>query len=194
MDLRHILKFNTISKKFLIPTLFLTAILLGGLGAVIVKNDYDAVRSIMISKGNSLANLLSEISTVYMLDNDSSALDRFVKQALKDPEVEFAVFYNIDKQPLTESSKEPEDTSSLLVYERDLKSSGGRTLGYLKLGYTQKTISNNLRRGIQEVVVSTAAALLLLSFGMTFLFRGITRPLGHLVAVTRSEPALSSTS
>lgn len=183
MDLQRILKLNTISKKFLLPTLFLTVILLGGLGAIIVKENYDTVRSMMISKGNSLANLLSEISTVFMLDDDRSALDRFVKQTLKDPEVEFAVFYNVDKQSLTENSKEPADTASLLVYEREIKSSGGRILGYLKLGYTQKILSNNLRSGIRNIVVSTIAALFLLSFGVTFLFRGITRPLGHLVQV-----------
>ena len=50
MKLKDLLVFNSISKKFLIPTLILTVILLGGLGSIIVRRNQATVRSLMESK------------------------------------------------------------------------------------------------------------------------------------------------
>ncbi len=185
MNLRHLLEFDTISKRFLIPTLLLTVLLLGGLGTVMVIRNQATVRSMMDSKAAALANFLAQISAVYLMNYDLSALEGFVRETQKDPEVAFVVFYDVERKHLTENSRAPRDTSSLLTYEREITDPGGRLLGYLSLGYSQKALSNSLRRGIQGVVFSTLLALVLLVVGVAVLFRGTTQPLRHLLEVIR---------
>lgn len=176
---------NSISKRFLIPTLIFMVVLLGGLGTIMIKKNHDTIQSLMESKANTLADLLAQISANYVMNYDLSALEIFVKETLKDPEVAFVIFYDADKKALTESSKAPNDTSSLLVYDREIRNvrGDGKPIGFFKVGYSQLALSNNLRSGIQTVVVSNVIALTLLILGVTFLFRGITQPLGHLVGV-----------
>jgi methyl-accepting chemotaxis protein len=184
MALQDLLKFNTMSKKFLIPTLFFTVIMLGGLGAFMVKKNNDTVRSMINSKANTVIDLLAAISTTYILNYDLHALEGFVTETLNDREVVFAIFLDPNKKPLTENSSEPQKaTLKHSVYDREIKGPNGAVLGHIKIGYSEEGLSSNLKSGIQYVVISTLIALGLLGLGVTILFSGITRPLVHLVAV-----------
>lgn len=185
MALEKIFRLNSISKKFLISNLIFMVILLGGLGALMIHQNHATIRSLMESKGNALANNLAQISANYVMNFDLQALELFVNEALKDPDVVFVVFYDADRVPLTENSKPPSDTSSLSIYDREIHSlrEDQTPVGHLQIGYSQATLSKNLRSGIQTVVASNLVALILLILGVTILFRGITRPLAHLVGV-----------
>lgn len=184
MKLQELLKLNTIGKRFLIPTLLFTVILFGGLGAFLVVKNNDTVQFMIESKGKSTASLLAEISAPYILNYDLTALEGFVRQTLNDPEVAFVVFYDHENKPLTEQSKVPDDGGlKLLRYEKEIKDSSGRVLGALNIGYSRKNLSQNLLNGIKYVAMSTTSALILLALGMTFLFRGITRPIGELIGI-----------
>ena len=185
MALEKVFRLNSISKKFLIPNLIFMVILLGGLGALMINRNHATIRSLMESKGNALADTLAQISASYVMNFDLQALEMFVKVALKDPDVVFVVFYDADKAPLTENSKPPSDTSSLSIYDREIHSlrEDQTPVGHLQIGYSQETLSKNLRSGIQTVAVGNLVALILLILGVTILFRGITRPLAHLVGV-----------
>jgi signal transduction histidine kinase len=185
MSFQKLLTLNSISKKFLIPTLFFMVILLGGLGTIMIKQNHATIESLMESKANALANVFSQISASYVMNFDLMALEVFVKEALKDSDVVFVVFYDADRKPLTESSKPPSDMTSLSIYDREIRSlrGDGKPVGYLQIGYSQQTLSKNLRSGIQTVVLSNLVAFILLILGVTILFRGITQPLGHLVGI-----------
>ena len=185
MGLYKILTLNSISKRFLIPALLFMMVLLGGLGGIMIRQNHATIESLMESKGNALADTFAQISASYVMNYDLQALETFVKVALKDPDVIFAVFYDAEKKPLTEGSKPPSDTSALSIYNREIQSlSGdGKPIGYLQIGYSRQNLSKNLRSGIRTVVLSNLVALILLILGVTILFRGITRPLAHLVGV-----------
>lgn len=185
MAFQKVLRLNSISKKFLIPVLLFMMVLLGGLGTLMINENHATVRSLMESKGNSLANVVAQISASYVMNYDLMALELFVKEALKDPDVVFVIFYDADRKPLTESSKPPSNLSSLSIYDRDIQSvrGDGKPIGYLQIGFSQQTLSKTLRSGIRKVVLSNLVALVLLILGVTILFRGITRPLAHLVGV-----------
>ncbi len=185
MALEKLLTLNSISKKFLIPNLIFMVILLGGLGTLMINKNHATIRSLMESKGNALADTLSQISASYVENFDLQALEVFVRVALKDPDVVFVIFYDADRKPLTENSKAPEDTTALSIYNREIQSlrGDGKPVGHLQIGYSQETLSKNLRSGIKTVVISNLIALALLILGVTILFRGITQPLAHLVGV-----------
>ena len=176
---------NSIGKRFLIPALLFMMVLLGGLGGIMIRQNHATIESLMESKGNALADVVAQISASYVENYDLQALELFVKKALKDPDVVFVVFYDTDRKPLTENSKPPRETSSLSIYEREIQSvrGDGKPIGYLQIGYSRQNLSKNLRNGIRTVVLSNLVALILLILGVTILFRGITRPLAHLVRV-----------
>ena len=97
----------------------------------------------MDSKGNSLANLLEKISAPYIINYDFPALEGFVQEAIKDPDVAFAVFHDAAGKVLTQNSKVPSDTSALAVYKRDIKGQDGNTAAVLKIGYSKNTLSGS---------------------------------------------------
>src|SRR3569832_1028260 len=181
MAFEKLLTWNSISKKFLIPTLIFMVILLGGLGTIMIRQNHATIQTLMESKGNSLANLFAQISASYIENFDLQALEVFVKEGFKDPDVVFVVFYDAARKQLTETSKPPSDTTSLAIYNREIKSIRGeaKPVGYLQIGYSQQTLSKNLRSGIQTVVLSNLLAFVLLILGVTLLFRGGARPGGR---------------
>jgi len=185
MNLKDLFTFSALSKRFLLPTVVLTVILLFGLGTIIVAKNHATMRALMESKGNAMADLLGKISANYIMNYDLSALEGFVRDSLKDPEVAFVVFYDADKKPLTEISKAPEKTSSFLVYEREISAlhDNGRPIGYLKMGYTGETLSRTLQSGLVTVVIGTLIAICSLILGVIILFRGITLPLVDLAGI-----------
>ncbi len=174
------LRVDTMGKKFMIPTLAFTVILLGILGAILVMNNRSSVQSVVDSKGNALANLLNTISVPFIVNYDYPPLEGFVQEAIKDPEVVFVIFYDAQNKPITSSVKEPSDTSSLSIYKRDIKSPEGNVIGFLKVGYSQEILSTLLREGVLKITVSILFAMVLMSLMLTFLLRHIIHSLKRI--------------
>lgn len=181
MNLQRLFHFNTVREKVLIPILFLTIILMGGLGTIMgMKND-TTIHSMKDAAGNEVSDLLSGIGRRYV--GDPSALEDLVSKSLSDPNIVFAVFYDDQKRPLTATSKEPKDQSALLVYEREIPGETGQVLGYLKLGY-RREIPNQINHSrSREVIISILVAITLLVVGVNALFRRTNRPFMQLVDV-----------
>jgi methyl-accepting chemotaxis protein len=181
----RIFSFKSISKKFLITTITLLVFVFGGLGIFMAANTNSSIRSMMDSKGNTVAGILSRISSEYFAIFDFQDFENFVKSLESDPEVGFAVFYNSRHDPITDVSKVPEDTSNLIVYEREILDDDDNLLGYLKIGYNKTHLSKSLRDSVMIASSSTALAIFLFTLGMILLVRGIVRSLNECVAVTR---------
>ncbi|MFI5304157.1 MAG: methyl-accepting chemotaxis protein [Nitrospiria bacterium] len=185
MNFEKIFRFNSIRKKFLVPTLLLTVVLITVSGAIIVKMNQKTIYSMMEERGNSTANLLSHISVNYVLNYDLSALEGFVNEGLKDPTLNFIVFSDVDHKPLTDNVKMPVQTGSLLLYSREIreKNETGRLLGYVELGYSKDALAANLRTSIETIIFCNLLALILIIAGVTFLFQGITQPILETVNI-----------
>lgn len=170
----NFIKLDTIGKKLMIPVTALTMILLVGLGTSMVLNNQSSVQTVMGSKGNSLANLLEQISAPYIVNYDFPALEGFVQQATKDPDVEFVVFYDAGDKILTKNSKVPSDTSALVLYKRDIKDQDGKKVAVLNIGYNKNVLSRILSDGVVKIAVSVFIAMALTILGLTFATRNIT--------------------
>ncbi|MHB8773109.1 MAG: methyl-accepting chemotaxis protein [Syntrophales bacterium] len=176
------LKLDSIGKKLMIPITVLTMILLIGLGTSMILHNQSSVRQMMDSKGNSLANLLEKISTPYILNYDFPALEGFVQEAIKDQDVAFVVFQDEAGKALTTNSKAPTDTSSLALYQRDIKDSAGAKAAVLKIGYSKNTLGRIMRDGIINITASVLIAMVLTVLGLTFVIRNITVVLKRVIA------------
>ena len=178
-----LLKLNSIGKKFLVPTIALTILLLGGIGAFMTVKNNKSIETMMKSKGNAIADFMTKISAEYYFNFDYEALEEFVKDISKDPEIEYAVFYDDKDKPLTKSSTAKEDNSSLIVFERDIIDADSVQHGRLKIGYNTSNLSKNLRANIMIVSISIIAAITVLFLGISVIVRSITHPIKELVQV-----------
>ncbi|MBI5740802.1 MAG: methyl-accepting chemotaxis protein [Nitrospirae bacterium] len=171
--MKNLIEFNTISKKFLIPTLTLAVVLFCALGIFMVQRNKTSFLSMMDSKGESVAGFVTKLSADYFAIFDFSDFEKFVKALQSDPDVAFAVFYNNKKEPMTSADTVPADTASLLIYEKEIKDEQGEVLGYLKIGYNKKSLNANINNSIMIISGSIIAAMVLLALGIIMLVRKV---------------------
>ena len=155
------------------PTLILTIVLFSSLGIFMAKNNSSSIQSMMESKGDAVARFVSRVSADYFAIFDFTDFEKFVKALENDPEVEFAVFYNAQKEPMTSTKKVVEDTSQLIVHDREIKDADGNLLGYLKIAYNKSNLTESMNENIKIIAISTMIALLLLALGIIYLVRVI---------------------
>jgi ABC-type transporter Mla subunit MlaD len=175
-------RFKTLGVRMLVPTLILTSLLLSGLGILMLKRNYENSKALMVSKGDALVNLLDKISVPYIVNYDYPSLDGFVKEAIRDPEVAFLVFYDTKGKRLTTSSQESKDSAGLLLFERQVKDPESKViLGRLKMGYSQDKLRRLFHKDLGIITGSLLLGLLLMGLGMGLIIRSITRPLRHVI-------------
>jgi methyl-accepting chemotaxis protein len=165
--------FNSITKKFLVPTLALSVVLFCSLGVFMAISNNTSIMSMMDSKGDSLSNFVSRVSADYFAIFDFTDFDNFINAMESDPEVEFAMFYNANNEPLTENAAIPQDTTSLLVYERNIQDEEGNVLGRIVIGYNKSILSKNLRSNIKIVASSIIISSILITLGILFIARRV---------------------
>lgn len=172
----YILKFDSLRKKLLIPTLFLISVALSLLGTAIVFQQNNALRASMDSKAESTINFLEKVSATYIINYDLSALEGFVKEIVKDPDVSFAEFYDSDKKSLTANvMKQPADVSNLIVYERAINDMEKKPIGVIKIGYNHTSLDTYSRKSIITIAISILVVLVVLALGQAMIVRGVTR-------------------
>jgi methyl-accepting chemotaxis protein len=164
---------NTVSQQFLIPTLLLTMLSLGGLGVFLIMNNNASIHRTVDNKAGAMADLMAKISSPSYQNFDFLAVEQLVKQMTDDPEVEFAIFYDAQKKPVTNALKEKQASPDVRVYERNVSGDDKKVLGSLRIGYSNKSLQDNLRDSILLVVVGISIVLALMSFGLAYLVRKI---------------------
>lgn len=173
---------KSLGGKFLLPSLIFAVTLVMAVALISIKVNNDMIRSQMDSRGNAMVRYMAKTSIFYYRNFDLGALDSFIKEIIQTPEVAFAVFYDEKKKPVTISSKEPTDTSSLLIYEAAIKDEVENTLGYLKLGYSKRALTESLLRFMMIMGTSALITVIAVTFGVFFFIRKvIVQPLGQAV-------------
>ncbi|MHB8828113.1 MAG: methyl-accepting chemotaxis protein [Syntrophales bacterium] len=184
MNIHKLLKFDKIGNKFFISSLIFIVILFAVLTAINVRINNSSIRAQMEKRGKAMVHYMAKTSVFYYTNYDLGTLDVFVQEAIKDPDVVYAVFYDENKKPLTVTSKKPADTASLMNYEQSIVDASGKTIGLLSIGYSAKAIAAIVNRSVWIMLAAMTIALILLSVGITFFVRNvITRPLGKTVAL-----------
>lgn len=179
----NIFSFNTIGRKFLFFTIVLVVLLVGSLGIFMSRANNNKLEESMKSKGDAMANLMSKISTGYLLNFDYEALDNIVDNVTSDHEVAFAAYYDEANERITKSEV-PEDLSGTMVFERRILDSDA-VMGTLKVGYHTKGLKDSLRSNALMATIGILLTIVLFSAMVSVLVRGITRPLNECVLATK---------
>ncbi len=175
---------NNKVKKLIIPILILSVLLLCSLGVFMVQKNRASLRSMMDSKGNALVDFIDRVSADYFIIFDFHDFENYVNALASDPEIEFAAFYNAEKEPLFQNIEMPLDSSSLIIYDREIKDKQGNILGYIKLGFNKKRLSRSHHDNIMIIASSLFIILLLLSIGISLAL--VNKQLKQEVAVRKS--------
>jgi len=173
---------KTISRKFLLTTIALILLLVGGLGIVMSWHSRDTIITMMDSKASSVSDIISKVGAGYIENYNFIMLDKLVEDVSLDPEVAFLVYYDHNTEPITQK-KELEDLTGVLVLETELKDANDTLLGYQRLGYYTETLDNELKDNFVIVFSGVAVAILLFAIGVAGLTRGVTRSLRQCVNV-----------
>ncbi len=177
---------QSIGKTFQLSSLIFVVSLVSILALIGFKTTRDQIREQMDARGDAMVKYMAKTSIYYYRNFDLGALDGFVKEIIKTPDVVYAVYYDEKKNPVTISSKEPASTSDLLIYETPVKDEADNLLGYLSLGYSKRALMVSARKSFLIMGVSTILALLVVALGVRYLInRVVVRPIKQ--AVTAAE-------
>jgi methyl-accepting chemotaxis protein len=177
------LQSNSIKKKFLVVIISLLILVFSGVGIFTARETSSSIRASLGSKATALTMLAGLVSTEYLENLNLTGVETLAANIRQDPEVSFVVFYD-DKKMILTQDEAPADVSSLLVIEQELKSLyDNRSLGYIKIGFKQDSITKSLRRNILTLSASMGAGIILFALGIPLLLRDIVRPLDQCVSV-----------
>ncbi len=174
---------GSIKNKIIIPTTILFVALMTLLAGTLTWESQETQRAMLESKAVSTTNFVEKISASYIVNFDLTALESFVAELTKDPDVAFAEFHDPKKKPLTKATRNAQDDKSLLIYQREIKDSSKNTVGYLTVGYKQVVVENALRKSLLTSAVLWIAGLAACVFGLTSLVVRVTRPIKDLESV-----------
>ena len=179
---------NTVGKKFLIPTIVLLVLLLGLLGTSLVMMTRSSAEKMMASRGEAMASFMEQVGKNFVATYNLRELDVMTREAMKDPEIARAAFYDDQGKLLTVNAlgaKEFQD-SEVIKYVREFKDADGRPVGSLNLFYTTRSLQENMRQGFVFVVLGIAITLALFGVGVTLVTRRILRPIRELTRAAQA--------
>ena len=172
------LKVKTLRGKILAATLFMTAILFLSLGVFMMSRSQITMKIVLDSKVRSLVSLFEKISAPYISNFDYPALDTFVQEAIKDPDVEWVVILNEKGAALTTQSQEKPPTPESVLIEHEIKDQEGKTvIGRLKFSYSTKSLSVQLKNDMLTTGMAILLGGFLMASALFLVIRRQTMPL-----------------
>jgi len=175
---------SSIGTKFQIGGILFTIALVLAIAVVSIRVDSAILRTQMDLRGTSMSSYMAKTSLFYYRNFDLGALEGFVKEITRDPEVAFAVFFDDKKKAMTTSSVAPPNQASLLVYENDVRDEAGTLIGSVSLGYRTALLDESTRKMVWIMALSALVATILAALGIVVVVRRlIVRPLHAAVAV-----------
>jgi methyl-accepting chemotaxis protein len=175
---------GSIGIKFQIGGILFTVALVFAIAVVSIRVDSAILRTQMDLRGASMSSYMAKTSLFYYRNFDLGALEGFVKEIARDPEVAFAVFFDDKKKPLTTSSVAPSNQAALLVYENEVRDEAGTLIGSVSLGYRTALLDESARKMVWIMALSALIATIVAALGIIVVVRRlIVRPLAGAVAV-----------
>ncbi|MDB5859067.1 MAG: tar4 [Ramlibacter sp.] len=175
------IRLDSISRKLVISTILLASLVLGALGLALVAQQARVLQGMMQTKAEGLVKMMGTISVPYVINYDLSALEGFVKEAGRDPDVAYAEYRDAAGKPLTANTLTAAQKVGLSVHIRDVVDGEGRKLGTLEIGFRTTVIDQARLQTLAMVTASISLALLLLALGIGLIVRVVTRPAAQIL-------------
>lgn len=194
-------------------TILTTALLLGTVAVVttfLLRQELNSLEAEMTKRGLTIANNVAAGSKNALLADDDLTLNAIVQDALKDQDIDYIVV--TDNQGVIQAHKDIKQVKSQIKRPAELKPVGtealiqsykpsahapvldismplvysGTRVGSLYLGFSQKSILQNLARARNSAFAIAAAMIALGIAGAIWLSMVLARPIRSLVQGTRA--------
>jgi hypothetical protein len=174
----------------------ITTILLLSLGAFMGLRTKATMAAVLTSKAESMAAFLEKVGIPYILNFDYPSLDGIVAQAVKDPEVEFVVYYDAKGKILTQNSKETPASEDTPLWERELKHPDSKAVvGRMKFAFSLRGLAHQLRQDAIAIAAAIGGGGLLVVLSLYFVIRRSTKPLDFAIGeITESSKQVAGAS
>jgi methyl-accepting chemotaxis protein len=190
-------RLKTLRSKILLSAVLITAFSLLSLGAFMALRTKATMSAVLTSKAESMATFLEKVGIPYILNFDYPSLDGIVAQAVKDPEVEFVVYYDAKGKVLTRNSQEKPATEDTLLWERELKDPDSQAVvGRIKFAFSLRGLAHQLRRDVAAIAMALGGGGLLVVLSLFGVLRRSIRPvdaaIGEITASSKQVAAASA--
>ncbi|MFZ5441106.1 MAG: methyl-accepting chemotaxis protein [Myxococcota bacterium] len=178
---------DTVGKKFLYPTIALLVVLLGALGAILVRQNAIFGERMISARAESMADFLAKVGKTHISYFNLQELDNLVDQATKDRDIRYVAFLDDKGKVLTQRSDfpaEPADSPELLRFVRDFTDADNRPMGSMKLVFSRETVERHTRESVLVVLGGVSLTLVLFIVGMLLVTRSLLRPIHELTRAT----------
>lgn len=170
----------TLRTKIITATVLMTAVLLLSFGAFMMFKNNRLMQTALESKATSLITLVEQVGGPYINNFDSPALEVLVKECIKDPDVEWIVFFDGKGTVLTKNSQEKPATAQSVLVEREIKGQEGKTvIGRLKFSYSTASVAAQLKNNLMTTGVAILIGGALMTVLITLLANAIVNPISH---------------
>ena len=189
-------KIKSLQTKILLPAILTTVVLLLGLGVFMGLRAKATMSAVLTSNAESTAAFLEEVGIPYILNYDFPALDRIVSQAVKDPEVEFVVYYDAKGKVLTQNSKEKPAAGDTLLLERELKDPDSKNLvGRMKFAFSLGGVARQFHQDVMAIAAAIGGGGFLVLISLLYVVRRGTKPLDAAIgAIAESSNRVAAAS
>jgi ABC-type transporter Mla subunit MlaD len=189
-------RLTTLRIKILMPAVLITAICLLSLGVFMGQRTKATLSAVLTSKAESMAAFLEKVGVPYILNYDYPSLDGIVAQAVKDPEVEFIVYYDAKGKVLTQNSKEKPITEGTLSWERELKDPDSKAVvGRMKFAYSLRGLTQQFHQDLIAIAAAIGGGGVLVIVFLFFVIRRSTKPLYAAIGeISESSKQVASAS
>jgi len=163
--------FKSMRGKILAATVSATAVLLLSLGAFMMYRSNIMIQKTLDARALSLIALVEQVGIPYISNFDFPALDVLVKEIVKDPDVEWLVFYDAKGAVLTKNSQEKPASAHSILKEKTIINPGGNdVIAKLKFSYSTQRVKAQL----QSDMLITGVAIFLGGLFMTGIIALVT--------------------
>jgi len=175
---------KSLTLKILAPTL--AALLLGMflLGAALYVQMGGSVTRQMEKNAELTASFVAAVSSSYVSNYDIPALAGFIKELTRDSDIVYADFLSTEGTTLTANAlKAPENTTRLLMIEKDIKDPSGVKIARFKMGIKRDSIADAQHNAALTVVTGIIVVLLAVLASIVFVVRRAVAPAREMQAV-----------
>ncbi len=173
-----------LSVKFVVPTAIVLAIIQLGGAVLIRQNQSRQIEQDLRTMGQALVDSMAAISTDFMVNLDTVALEGVAKNVIKQQAIRSAVIRDAQGKDLT-IQRASADGARIIQFSKPMQDHG-KTIGYVEIGLSTASMDKALVDLAMVLVVSTALLMfaMVIAIGM-LASRMVIRPLGRMTDVAQ---------
>jgi len=177
--------------KMLAAIIIPTVLIFGGLIAYTAFDQKKDLTAAMNSKLNTVSNLMQKICITSYENFEYSTLDELSEEAMKDPEIDFLLFYNktgiiLTKNELNVFLERDQTTRknkiSNTIFKKEIRSSldnENTLLGFMEIGFNTSQIEEHIKKSTLEMIILRIFAIIIFTISVSSLVTGLAKKLSR---------------